>query len=87
MRADFTGAVDGCGFYDQNNTLYEADGTHTAWDALVAAHPNWRVSYTFVVADEAGDYLLDRISLGTNRLYNFRDRFAVNCHGGDEDAC
>lgn len=85
-RADFTGATADCMFYDNHNEQYAADGTHSAWDALVAAHPNWRVSYTFLVFDEAGTYVVDRVSLGTNRLYNYADGYAVRCHG-DEDVC
>ena len=65
-RADFTGAIDNCMFYVSDGVLVPADGTDWAWDNLVYAHPWWRVSAAYVVADAAGDYILDRISLGTN---------------------
>ena len=85
-RADFTGATDACGFYDSNGDWYAADGVHSAWNALVQAHPFWRVTRTYMVFDEVGTYLVDRIALGTNRLYNYGDRRAVPCFG-DEDVC
>lgn len=85
-RADFTGAIDNCMFYVSDGSSYAADGTHSAWDNLVYAHPWWRVSAAYVVADAAGDYILDRISLGTNRMYGFAARWAINCVR-DEDVC
>lgn len=87
-RADFTGATSGCSFDVSGSTSgnYIADGTHSAWDAYVTAHPNQRVSYTFLVFDEAGKYNVDRVSLGTNRLYGYADKYAVNCLH-DESVC
>jgi hypothetical protein len=87
-RADFTGAVDGCGFYVSGATagLYEADGTSSAWDVYASAHPSQVVQYDFVVFDEAGNYMLDRVSLGTNKLYNTSNKRAVGCEA-DENKC
>jgi hypothetical protein len=87
-RSDFTGATDNCAINVSGTTggVYAADGTHTAWEVYAFAHPSQFVSQAYLVFDEAGVYKLDRIALGTNRLYNNRPNLAVNCHG-EEGLC
>lgn len=87
-RSDFTGATDNCTIYVSGTTggTYVADGTHSAWEVYAFAHPNQYVSQAYLVFDEAGVYKLDRIALGTNRLYNFRPDYAQKCHG-EEGLC
>jgi hypothetical protein len=87
-RADFTGAVDNCAFNVTGTTggLYQADGTSSAWDVYAALHPSQVVHSDFVVFDEPGDYMLDRISLGTTKMYNTSALRAVSC-GMDENVC
>jgi hypothetical protein len=58
---------------------YAADGTSTAWQVYVAAHPDADVTQTFVVLDEEGTYNLDRISLGTGEMYQTAFGSAKRC--------
>ncbi|HVQ88442.1 MAG TPA: hypothetical protein VMT88_09690 [Actinomycetes bacterium] len=87
-RADFTGAVNNCAFNVSGATggLYEADGASSAWDVYAAAHPSQVVKYDFLIFDEPGDYLVDRVSLGTNKLYNTSPKRAVSCEM-NENVC
>ena len=80
-RADFTGqkAV-GCAFYDSiGSPVWESDGTHTAWQNFVAAHPTLKVDYGVVVQDESDTSpmraRIDRIAMYNHMqtsLYNVR---------------
>ena len=87
-RADFTGDLTDCGFNVSGATggLYEADGAMSAWDVYAAAHPTQVVSFDFLVFDEPGTYILDRVSLGTGKLYNYGPKRAVSC-GSNENIC
>ncbi len=86
-RADFTGEKRAglCSFSVTGATggTYTSDGTKSAWDAYVTAHPDQAVSYTFMVWDEVGHYVQDRISLGTDRLYNYGPQRVVDCNGSE----
>lgn len=87
-RADFTGAKHNCGFYVTGDAagFYEADGSQSAWSVFAAAHPELRVSQTYVVADAPGKYRLDRISLGTAYMYTSYYNKGVLCLA-DETRC
>lgn len=67
-RADFTGqTAPGCLFYDSKGATYASDGTHSAWDAFVAAHPGSRVDSAWLIVDEQtapGRARIDRIAMG-----------------------
>jgi hypothetical protein len=78
QRVDFTGATSGCAF-TLDGTVYAADGTSSAWAAYAAAHPQRLVQAIMVQIDGPGTFLLDRIAIGTNRMYNQRGRWAVRC--------
>lgn len=89
-RADFTGrkAV-GCAFYGTGETFpagpYESTGTQSAWQVYAAANPDQVVTAAYILLDEPGTYSLDRISLGTGKMYNISKTRAVNC--ATETAC
>jgi len=87
-RADFTGAVDNCAFNVTGATggLYAADGSSSAWEVYATAHPAQVLSYDFLIFDEPGSYIVDRVSLGTNKMYNTSAKRAVTC-GMDENVC
>jgi hypothetical protein len=76
VRADATGrTAAGCTIYTSKGTPYSSDGTHTAWQNLVAANSDAVVAFTFLVVDEPSsqtgvDYRVDRIALGTGKYYN-----------------
>lgn len=91
-RADFTGttALNQCGIYDSNGVEWFSDGSQSALDVYAAANPGAEVSYTFLLftgqASGQVTYVVDRIALGTNRLYNFDNRHAIYCQF-DEARC
>lgn len=85
-RADFTGRRKAdCGFYDGSGFFYASDGVSTAWDVFAAAHPDANVTAAFLVFDEPGRYTVDRVALGTMRMYNRSSDRAVVCD--TERAC
>lgn len=61
---------DGAGLVDAINdptcTIFAGAEVFANWDALVAAHPEWRVSenQTFVIADEPGTWTVTDVELG-----------------------
>lgn len=91
-RADFTGAKTACSFDvidpSGNNTgttagTYAADGMRSAFQVYAAAHPDQVVNRVYLVVDEPGVYVLDRIAFGTNLLYNANPGYAVRCNGSE----
>lgn len=84
-RADFTRSLNNCSIFDSAGAEYSADGSRTALEVYDAAHPGAVVSESFLVADEEGKYNLDRISLGTGRMYVRSYHSAVRCLS--EGAC
>ncbi|HYX85875.1 MAG TPA: hypothetical protein VE777_12960 [Gaiellales bacterium] len=78
-RADFTRFVTNCAIWDNNGVEYSADGTETAWQKYVDAHPDADVTEAFVVLDEEGTYNLDRISLGAGKMYTRDFGAAKSC--------
>jgi hypothetical protein len=78
-RADFTRDLNDCSIWDSGGNEYSADGSRTALEVYVAANPNAIVDQTFLVGDEPGKYNLDRIALGTNRMYVRSFHSAVRC--------
>jgi hypothetical protein len=91
VRADATGqTAPGCTIYTSNGTAYSSDGTNSAWANLVAANPNAVVAYDFMVFDQPTgntntDYRIDRISLGTGKMFTRSNFSAVSCTS--EAAC
>jgi hypothetical protein len=89
-RADFTGSKTGCAFYDLGGTRYEANGTETALQVYQDAHPGDQISLADMVFSNPSDgpgnpgpsaaYYVDRIALGTNRLYNYSNTRAFGCN-------
>ncbi len=84
-RADFTRDLTDCSIFDSNGAEYSADGSRTALEVYDAAHPGAVVSEAFLVGDEAGKYNLDRIALGTGRMYVRSFHSAIRC--ASEGAC
>jgi hypothetical protein len=80
-RADFTGAPNNCTVIVTGATggSYSADGTNSAWKVYATAHPSQTVKQAYMVFDEAGDYTIDRIAMGSNWLYNNSNTVAFNC--------
>ena len=84
-RADFTGETDAgdCTIYDSAGTAYTSDGTRSALEVFSDANPDAVVSITDLVFsgfdDPSHTYIVDRIALGTNRLFNYSNLLAVNC--------
>jgi hypothetical protein len=91
-RADFTGttAAGECTIYGSDGSVSTSDGTHSALEVYALAHPGVEVSLTFMgfFGQSSGQvtYVVDRIALGTNRLYNFDNRHAIYCQF-DEARC
>jgi len=95
-RADFTGAKSTdqgpCAFYVTGTTAgpgglpYSNTPTMSAWDVYAAAHPEQVVIAAYMVFDEAGSYIIDRISFGTGFMYQSGKNIAFRCHQ-DESAC
>jgi hypothetical protein len=83
-RADFTRDLTDCTLWD-STTAYSADGSRTAIEVYEASHPGVIVDQAYLVADEPGRYNLDRIALGTRRMYVRSFHSAVRCRS--EGAC
>lgn len=87
-RADFTGRHRvGCSMLVTGDTggTYSSDGVSSAWDVYASANPEQVLTAAYLVIDVAGDYSLDRIALGTGRLYNTSDTRGVRCYS--ENVC
>jgi hypothetical protein len=83
-RADFTRFHNNCSFYVLGETgngglPYEADGARTAWEVYTDAHPDQIVEQAYLVADEAGNYRIDRLSLGAGVMYTGGNRRGRTC--------
>jgi hypothetical protein len=84
-RADFTRALQNCAIWDSHGVEYSADGSRTALEVYDAANPGAIVDEAFFVGDEAGTYNVDRVALGTGRMYVRSYHSAVRCRS--EGAC
>ncbi len=67
-RADFTGATDSRGdcTLQYKGVSYSNTATKDAWDVFVAAHPEVRVDYAFLIVDETtapASVRVDRIAM------------------------
>jgi len=84
-RADFTGSNTSmsapCSFLVTGTTggTYSSDASSSAWDSYVAAHPSQVVLQTFMVWDVAGDYTVDRLSLGTGFMFTKDNTHPSKC--------
>jgi hypothetical protein len=87
-RADFTGflSTDGpCTIYRGDGTPYANTPTQSAWQVFATANPGRVLVYDFFITDIPGDYYIDRISLGTGKLYGRNNRPSGNC--SSESSC
>ncbi len=78
-RADFTGETDlgACTVYDGASVPYTSNGTQSALQVYEAAHPGSIVSITDMVF--SGSATVDRVAIGTNKLFNFSPVKAISC--------
>lgn len=62
--SDFTGAETDCTIYDSTGASYTSDIDGTAWSKLVAAYPDAKVWFLFLIQDATvGTNYVDRIML------------------------
>ncbi len=47
------------------------------------SHPGLKVWQTYLISDGVGTYVIDRLALGTNYLYNTRATRAVYCSNNE----
>ena len=80
-RADFTRFVNDSSFEVSGPTAghYAADGTRSAWKVYTDAHPDQIVKRAYLVADESGNYRIDRLSLGAEVMYGNGNKVGVLC--------
>jgi hypothetical protein len=77
-RADFTRFQNDCSIFVAG-VQYDADGSRSAWEVYTDAHPDQIVRRAYLVADEAGRYRIDRLSLGAGVMYTKGDRVGKVC--------
>jgi hypothetical protein len=83
-RADFTGNHTDCTItYNADGSTYSATATENALQVFADTHPGLKVWQTYVISDGAGTYVIDRLALGTNYLYNTSQTRAVNCSNNE----
>jgi len=64
IESDFVGNTTNCTITDSSGATYASDSTGTAWSKLVAAYPNAKVWFMFVIQDAtSGTNYVDRIML------------------------
>ena len=83
-RADFTRFKSDSSFYVYSKATgsldqYAADGTRSAWQVYTDAHPDQIVTQAYLVADESGNYRIDRLSLGAGVMYGNGNKVATLC--------
>jgi hypothetical protein len=87
-RADFTGFtsdIQSCTIFDSDGIAYANTPTESAWQVFVDANPNAVASFDFLIMDVGGHYFLDRITLGTGKMFTLSPKRAQNCR--TEAAC
>jgi hypothetical protein len=77
-RADFTRFVTDSSMF-VSGVEYKADGTRSAWKVYTDAHPDQIVKRAYLVADESGNYRIDRLSLGAGVMYGNGNKVATLC--------
>jgi hypothetical protein len=71
VEADFTGARENCTFSDSKSNIYVSDASGTAWNKLVAAYPDAKVWFMFLIQDATtGTNYVDRIMLDSSFFTN-----------------
>lgn len=80
-RADFTRFKTDSSFFVSGETAgqYAADGTRSAWEVYTDAHPDQIVERAYLVADESGNYRIDRLSLGAGVMYGNGNTVGTLC--------
>jgi hypothetical protein len=80
-RSDFTGMLSTEALCTMNldGVFYTNTPTQSAWAVMAAAEPTLVAQYSFIVMDQPGTYYLDRMVLGTQRLYGSKDSPDKTC--------
>ena len=66
---------------------YEADGTRSAWKVYTDAHPGESIKVrAYLVAEQSGNYRIDRLSLGAGVMYTNGNKVAT-LWGPTEASC
>ncbi len=64
VEADFTGNSGDCTIFDSTGASYSSDANGSAWSKVVAAYPNAKVWFMFLIQDATtGSNYVDRIFL------------------------
>jgi hypothetical protein len=67
VEANFTGDTTNCTIYDSTGASYTSDTSGTAWSKLVAAYPDAKVWFMFLIQDATvGTNYVDRIMLDSS---------------------
>lgn len=67
VESDFTGDATDCTIYDSTGASYTSDADGTAWSKLVAAYPDAKVWFLFLIQDvTVGTNYVDRIKLDSS---------------------
>lgn len=86
-RADFTGRTDaGCTIY-VGAEVFTSDGVKSAWRLLADAHPTWKVKSAYLVMDEAGTAILDRLAFQNQMFQQAGSGTSAIKSCGSETAC
>jgi hypothetical protein len=83
-RADFTRFVNDSSIWVAG-VEYKADGTRSAWKVYTDSHPDQIVKRAYLVADESGNYRIDRLSIGAGVIYGSGNKVGTLCP--TEGAC
>ena len=80
-RADFTRFHHNCTMFVTGETSgqYDADGSHSVWEVYTLANPDQILERSYFVADEEGNYRIDRLSLGAGVMYTSGNRRGQIC--------
>lgn len=73
VESDFTGDKTDCTIFDSAKASYTSDGDGTAWSKVVAAYPDAKVWFMFLIQDATtGSNYVDRIKLDSAFFTNNR---------------
>ncbi len=80
-RSDFTGmkSTEAPCTMNLDGVFYSNTPTQSAWAVMAAANPTLVAQYSFIVMDQPGTYYLDRMALGTQKLYGSKDSPDKSC--------
>jgi hypothetical protein len=80
-RSDFTGmlSTDAPCTFNVDGVFYSNTPTQSAWAVMAAANSTLSATYSFIVMDQPGTYYVDRMVLGTQRIYGSSDNPDKTC--------